>query len=307
MPVFAQYQGKLPLIRFQPKKNNMSKIHVTSPSGSQSQHEEDQLRSMWEQGLLQAGTQYWREGMVKWRPLSELFESPRPALPSSAPPPLDNAAFSYAKDPRSVTSFLVVMLWIGLGMEVVTLLSDCGQMSLLNRSYTETEAVANDARQRIIGLGYLGGYIVTIIAFSMWIYRANLNCRAFGAQDMKFTPGWSVGYYFIPLLSFVKPYESMKEIWQVSHNPTDWKSQKGSALLGWWWALWLISGVVGQMDLRLSMNAYTIQDFRQSTAMAIFSGFIGIPLYLVVLKLVKTIAAKQEQLVANVSPRPDSL
>ena len=163
-------------------------IHVTSPSGSQSQHEESQLRSMWEQGLLQEGTQYWKEGMSEWRPLTEYFTPPASA---DTPPPITVApsAYSYTKDPRSLTSFLVIMLWVSVGFEVVSILSDFAQMSLLDGVYTEAEAAANDSRQGLIGLGYLGVFIVTGIAFLKWIYRANLNCRGFGAEGMKFTRG----------------------------------------------------------------------------------------------------------------------
>ncbi len=198
----------------------MSKIYITSPSGSQLEYDEDQVHSMWEQGLLKPRTQYWKEGMVEWRPLSEYF-SPE-VSPRAAPTPpriASGSTFTYTKNPQSLTLFLVIMLWTSLGFQVISILSDFGQMSLLNGRFTEAEAEANDARQALIGFGYLGVFIVTGVAFLKWIYRANLNCRGFGAQDMRFTPGWSVGYYFIPFLNLVRPYQSMKEIWQVSHDP----------------------------------------------------------------------------------------
>lgn len=277
----------------------MSTIYLTSPSGSQSQHEESQLRTMWEQGLLQEGIKYWKEGMPEWRPLSELFQSRVHHQPSSVPPPIRSSLYAYAKDPRPLTSFLIVMLWISLGMEVISILIDFAQLSLLDRSYTQAKVAANDARQGIIGLGSLGVFIMTGIAFLKWIYRANVNSRGFGAQDMKFTPGWSIGYYFIPFLNLVRPYRAMKEIWQVSHNPAAWKSQNGSALLGWWWALWLISGFLGQMVFRMSMRADTIDTLKASTGASILSSIVEIPLCIVALQLVKSIAAKQEQLVTN--------
>lgn len=274
----------------------MSIIHVTSPSGSQSQHEESQLRTMWAQGLLEEGTQYWKEGMSEWRPLSEYFAPPSASTP---PPIVATSAYTYTKDPRALTSFLVVMLWVSLGFEIISILSDFGQMSLLDGSFTEAEGAANDSRQGLIGLGYLGVFIVTGIAFLKWIYRANLNCRGFGVEGMKFTPGWSIGYYFIPFLNLVRPYQSMKEIWQVSHDPRNWKAQSGSALLGWWWALWIFSNVLGQIVFRTSMNANTIEGLQASTGISIFSGIVYIPLCIVAINLVKTISSKQESIVNN--------
>jgi len=84
-----------------------------------------------------------------------------------------------------------------------------------------SEAVAiNGDRHLFIGLGLLGIQLTTSILFLMWIYRANSNARQLGAQGMKFSPGWSVGFYFIPILWFWKPYQAMKEIWQASKAPS---------------------------------------------------------------------------------------
>ena len=36
------------------------------------------------------------------------------------------------------------------------------------------------------------------------------------------------------------PFLVMREIWRASASPDDWRQQPGSALLGWWWVLWLV-------------------------------------------------------------------
>jgi hypothetical protein len=279
----------------------MSIIHVASPSGKQSQHEEDQLRSMWEQGLLIEGTKYWKDGMSEWLPLASYFE---PAVsresPTITPPPLVvESSHSQAKDPRKLTSFLVFMLWISLGMEIISILSDLAQMSLLNDTFTEAEAATNDSRQSLIAISYIGVFITTGITFLKWIYRANSNCSKFSQQKMKFTPGWSIGYYFIPILNIFRPYQVMKEIWNVSKNPTNWKKENGSSLVGWWWALWVISCFLGQVIFRNSTNAVTIDELQASTSLSIFASMIGIPLCLVAINMIKRIATMQARMIKN--------
>ena len=81
----------------------------------------------------------------------------------------------------------------------------------------------------------------TWVLVPLWTYRANHNARQLGASGMMFTPGWAAGWYFQPPGLFWKPYQVMKEIWQASVDPTDWRGQRGSPLLVWWWALWLIA------------------------------------------------------------------
>ena len=82
--------------------------------------------------------------------------------------------------------------------------------------------------------------LTTAILVLMWIYRANHNARQLGAADMRFTPGWAVGWYFIPIAWFWKPYQAMTEIWRASVNPSDWGATPVSPLLRWWWGLWIV-------------------------------------------------------------------
>jgi hypothetical protein len=206
--------------------------------------------------------------------------------------------YHYSKDLTSLTKFLKTMLWISLGISVISLLSDFMQMNLLSAgSFSQAEAKANDSRQLITGILYLVAFIVTGIVFLKWTHRANSNCHGFGAQGMKFSPGWSIGYYFIPFLNLYRPYQAMKEIWKVSTSPANWQNEMGSPLLGWWWALGLIAGFLGQASFRMFMKADTVSSLQASTTMSIVSGVIDIPLYIVAVSLVSAIFAKQENLV----------
>jgi hypothetical protein len=208
------------------------------------------------------------------------------------------SAYAFRQDPASLTIFLKTMLWILLAINVLALLSDFMQMNLLaGGSFSQAAAEANDRRQQIMGILFLAAYILTGITFLKWIHRANSNCHGFGTQGMEFTPGWSIGYYFIPFINLYKPYRAMKEIWKVSTNPKNWQKENGSGLLGWWWALWLISGVLGKASFRLSMRADTISLLQASTTLSIVSELIDIPLYIVSVSLISTIFTKQEKLV----------
>jgi len=189
------------------------------------------------------------------------------------------------------------MLWVSVGAEVIYMLSDFLQMSLLSQdSLTPAEADANDALQGLVAIAYLIVFIITGVAFLKWIYRANLNSRGFGAKDMKFTPGWSIGYYFIPILNLYKPYHAMKEIWQVSKSPENWQAQEASDLLTWWWALWLLAGFVDQALFRLSWDAETPDALQAVTVVSIVSCLISIPLCMVAITLVKKISGRQLEL-----------
>ncbi|HEU5119045.1 MAG TPA: hypothetical protein VFT74_20820, partial [Isosphaeraceae bacterium] len=66
-----------------------------------------------------------------------------------------------------------------------------------------------------------------------------------------------------------------------------------------------ISGVVGQLSFRLSMEASTLEQFKSSTTVSIIGALIGIPLDLIALVMVKAIAHRQNQLVTPPDPEPE--
>lgn len=274
-------------------------IHITTGNGQSSQYEEHKVRTMVSQGLLGTDALYWKEGMSDWKPIHSLFED-RPYLsPGSIhqQAPHHPAAYTFTKDPSTLTQALKVMLWVQLGVCGISLLSDFGQMSLAGSgNITVESAAANDSRQQTIGLLYMGVFIATGVVFLKWIHRANLNCRGFGATGMKFSPGWAIGCYFVPFLNLFRPYQAMKEIWQVSRNPAEWAKQSTSALLGWWWALWIISGVLGQITFRTAMNVDSPSSLEAATSASILSSIVEIPLILVAVSLVTTISGMQKRL-----------
>lgn len=105
------------------------------------------------------------------------------------------------------------------------------------RSFSETgESLASPevwGFRIFLGLAAL----ITAVVVSRWIYRANSNARALGAAEMAFTPGGAVGWYFVPIANFWKPYQAMREIWKANASPSGWQRQRVSALLPCWWLL----------------------------------------------------------------------
>jgi len=206
--------------------------------------------------------------------------------------------YRYTKNPTSLTRFLKAMLLIGVTVSIISLISNFLQLNLLSSpTFSQVEADANDARQQIIFMLSWIIFILTGITFLLWVYRANLNCHGFDAQGMRFSPGWSVGYFFIPVFNLFEPYFAMKEIWQVSTDPTEWRREMGGPLIGWWWALWLISLLILALSFLLPTDVASIDALRNMTMLSVTSSFTDILLFIVALLLVSAIYNKQEELV----------
>lgn len=143
----------------------------------------------------------------------------------------------------------------------------------------------SDTVTGIIGLIQTILAIVTGITFLMWIYRTNKNLHALSGEDMIFTPGWAVGWYFIPIACFYKPYQVMKEIWKVSHK----NQAMTDPIVGWWWTLWLISNFLGRLAFKLVIRADDAAGYAASAITYIVSDGLDVILNIVALLLVTRI------------------
>ena len=217
----------------------------------------------------------------------------------SSTPAIVTSAF---RDPSKLTQWLKYFLYASLAMDTIAVFSGVLQYQLLSDfklgvySLVELATAAgesNDKRQQIIGLFQFSIAIATIILFAMWIYRANFNARQLGAKNMKFTPGWSVGYYFIPFLNLWRPYQAMKEIWKASQNPTTWEDEERGAILPWWWFFFLIAGMLGNASFRTTMSAKEIHELISATGITIASDLVSIPATIIALVLVGKIHEMQ--------------
>lgn len=281
----------------------------------------DHMKRLVSSGDVTNRTKVWKEGMEEWQEaqstqLLNLFthSSPPPLQKESMPPPLALSKTSLSdaveplegfKDPANLTNWLKIFLYLTIIISVIALFSDFLEFQLINAFkqavYTSqaravADAEASAARQQLIGIIQFGTFVVTGILFLKWIYRANYNARRLGASGMKFTPGWSIGWYFVPIVSLWKPYQAMKEIWKASKNPIDWQNQHGNAILPWWWFFWIVSNFVGCVSFRLSLRALIAEELNEllsACVVTLFSDVLQIALAIIAINMIRQIHEMQ--------------
>lgn len=173
------------------------------------------------------------------------------------------------------------------------LLSDLQDGIYLSSEEARADATVSDQRQQVIGICYLIVFVISAILILRWIYKSNINARNLGAKNMTFSPGWSVGYYFIPILTLWKPYQAMKEIWKASKAPSDWEHQNEGGFLSIWWTLWLFSNAIGQFIFRRSLKAEEISELLNLNIANQVSDVVDVLLALVFLKIVNEVSGFQ--------------
>ncbi len=111
---------------------------------------------------------------------------------------------------------------------------------------TKTVGVLASLAERVLSTVMAVGILAGLVCLA-WLYRVYTNLPALGARDLRFTPEWAVGLWFIPFAHLYYPYHVMREIWRASDPGGAEESQlqlgSPSALIGWWWAV-VVSAVV---------------------------------------------------------------
>ena len=277
----------------------MDAIYLKYPDGQMTQRSEEEARRLWKGGLMPSGTIYWQEGMPEWKPVT-LWLGEYPVAETVVPDKSETGIFSYqfVLDPTGLTKFLRRLLWISVAIACIALVDDVVEFVQVQVGQLTPDQVAtNDPIQGIIGLLQSGLGIVTGITFLKWIYRAYKNIQGFGAEGLRFSPGWAVGYYFIPILSLIRPVQVMNEIWRASDDPRDWPRRPGSWVIVSWWTLFLIYTGVTQVSLEIAIQASTNDQWTLAAVLAIAGDLFSIPLSIAALRLVTEVYRRQKALV----------
>lgn len=83
-----------------------------------------------------------------------------------------------------------------------------------------------------------------LIIMMIWLYRINKNTHALTPKAMEFSPGWAVGWWFIPFASLVQPLRVVAELYNANRNPENWRKNI-PVLLGLWWTLTIAGTLLG--------------------------------------------------------------
>ena len=185
-----------------------------------------------------------------------------------------------------------------LVLDAMLTIFNTGILNYLDMQQYENEdyLVAEGASQldNIIAMGGLihaGFNIVLIIIFAIWINRSCKNAWLLDPPRMKTTPGWAVGYYFIPILLLWKPYGAMKEIRSASYG----KDHSLKAVLPLWWTFWLITMFLGNITFRLYSDASDVDSYLMASKLDLIATPLNVILDYLAIALVTGITLAQQR------------
>jgi hypothetical protein len=199
-------------------------------------------------------------------PPADGFAAPPPGYPppggAYVPPYLmySSATIFPYLSARPRARVLVRWLWALLALQVVMLWPAVEDLFQVSRAQGSDEAAAvvmdddSDFRSLkgvifvAVPFAQLVCLVNRVVYWMMWVHRTYRNLRPLGAEGLSTTPGWAVGYNFIPIVNLFRPFTIMLETWRASDprhaGGTGWQALPPSRLVMAWWVMYLVSVLV---------------------------------------------------------------
>lgn len=192
-----------------------------------------------------------------------------------------------------------VFFYIMLGINCLIILS-----LLMKYVYHDTSPDSGSPKSLLI-LGFhavcllldLFCELLTAVFFIMWFRRSYANLHKIDNSRLSNTEGWAAGGWFVPFLNLVYPYQIMKEIWnELQRHIYQEQILKGDALIGLWWAAFLISRIAGGIVGKLAETSEEGLKYDTALVLYLISTAIEIPAILITLKMIRETSSMETEL-----------
>jgi hypothetical protein len=150
------------------------------------------------------------------------------------------------KSPTRLTRFVIAATWAFFGMKFAfVLVMAVNLIALLGHVPSTFPYPAFGQIVQLSAWGNLSFQFVAGVAALIWIYRVSRNAQRLAGNTLPISPGWAVGWYFVPIGALWKPFEAIEQTWKASSAPMAWRSVPTPQLIRWWWGFWLAGGIAG--------------------------------------------------------------
>lgn len=121
------------------------------------------------------------------------------------------------------------------------------------------------------------GLLAAIVGLATWSHQAYRTASSRNRALLRYSPGWALGGWFVPIVNLVRPKQVVDDLWRASEARDDHREYPRIALsVHVWWALWVAGFVLrlagrppsGSTDLGGLRSALVISAAASATALA---------------------------------------
>lgn len=194
---------------------------------------------------------------------------------------------------------IAMIISIYLNISQINLLNNYFEENLYSEELFLELANKNDLTVQRFSAVYLFIFILSALLVARWLYISAKINHALGKKGLTITPGWSIGWYFIPFANLVMPYLSLQETYLASFEKSDWKNGATPAYFPIWWFPGLLAGIldrVATMQILELGESYEYTELNMISYLEISSGVLGILSTICLFKIILAISKNHRHL-----------
>lgn len=140
----------------------------------------------------------------------------------------------------------------------------------------------------------IASYVVTCL----WLYKVRTNHDAlFPSGHQARSKGWVWGGWVCPIVSLWFPFQVVRD---VANDPREFKN---NALIGWWWAFWLLS----MCTVQIGSSFVSVNEIDTSATSALgtvetINALITITAFVLWIRIIRRINSLQDRLLGITQP-----
>lgn len=166
-------------------------------------------------------------------------------------------------------------------------------------TYTLSTAKTIDNLDRIDGISISVLALLIGVLFIAWLYQANRSDRV-DPLRLRRGAGWSIGGWFIPFANLALPFQQVSDVHRAALAARGGdQPMSGSTVIGWWWALWLCSGITGWIAVAANSSSaddtrdavQVIRDVRTENVTALIASIATLAAALLAVAVVRRVTA----------------
>lgn len=199
-------------------------------------------------------------------------------------------------DPTRPARRATILVWLWLASDIAIALASLWQINVLGgfggtmRDHAAIEL--SDDIAAVTGGLFMLMFLLSGVAVLRWIFLVNRNAHQW-SETMTISPGWNVGWFFVPIATLWKPFVGVRESWAATVSPDDPQAVTTPYWMRVWWGLWLATNVFGQVTFRATMAAKDVATAIEANWLYVLGLAIDVPLAILLVKLMTELSSLQ--------------
>jgi hypothetical protein len=188
---------------------------------------------------------------------------------------------------------LVVMAALGVG-EVIAHANRIRVAGDYNAGNVTRGALHNaDAFVSTMAVLWTLGVLATAALFITWQWRSAKNAEL-STGPLRWSPGWSIGGWFIPFANWVIPYLCIQEISQSTTRHADGLPSDERSLVPWWWAAFVGATLLRLIGNGMAGGDLTYSQLRNRDAVWCVASLLGVAAAVLGILVVRRLTEAQQ-------------